>query len=482
MTWPGAAILALAAGLTLSCPATAQNVLSPSASYASEADAVRESVPVRQRAEFAPLGILLGDLLDFGSQSAGSDVLPSLPTPQPIVPTRLRPLDSAESETGFSSRRPVTRTSSADVLGSFILRPRILVDGLYDDNIFRSDQNRRSDFITIVNPSLRLVSDWNNHGLTLAASGTVGRYADFSGEDYEDFSLSAAPRIDVTDRHVLNANLRYARNHEDRTGGEPQLQGTVPSVNYLWNAQTSWTYSGSALSSVARYAFLRQDARDAGRVNRQSQDLDTHTVQWRLGWQFSPGRTLWVQPEYEAVRHRIVDRTTNFDRDNQGWQALAGMTFDLSAVTFLEFGVGYVTRTYDEPARDDYEGPAYRFRTVWNVFPLVTLDLSAGRFVTIEDSLTASASITDQVSLQVAWDPLEQLIVSAALGFSDRDFESLPGFSNEETLYSGSLNLRYLVSPNLFVEANYRYTEFESTTLTNTYTNNQFRLRAGMEL
>lgn len=310
----------------------------------------------------------------------------------------------------------------------------------------------------------------------------MGRYTDFGSEDYEDYALRVAPRIDVSEEHVINANFRLSRNHEDRGGIESTLQGTEPSINRFWDAQANWTYSGAAISSVLRYEFRRQDADDAGIIDRQIFDKDIHTAQWRLGWQFSPGRTAWVQPEYQFVEHRLFDSVSNFDRDNSGWQLLAGLTFDVSAVTFLEVGAGYVTRTFEQPNKGDFGDFAYRLRGVWNVTPLISLDLSAGRTLRVEDGLTASAAVSDGVSLRAAWDPLEQLILSAALDYTSTAYEDLPGFSREEERQGASLNVRYLLNHNVFLEANYSYVLFDSTTAADDFENNQFRLRAGVEL
>lgn len=475
------ALALLIAGTATS--ADAQNVLTPASRFASEADAVKESVTRRPRPEYQPLGILMGDLIGGAWYTTRPSGLRELPTPASPNRVSLRPLDSAEQETAFVQGGSVRSNGTASsVLSSFILRPRLIVDGVYDDNIFRSDANKQSDLITVIQPRLRLESDWVNHGLTLEASGAFGRYADFGTEDYEDYAFRVAPKVDITEDNVVNLNFRLSRNHEDRAGVESQLQGVVPSENKFWDGQASWTYMGAFASSILRYDFRRQDAEDAGTVSRQIFDKDIHTAQWRLGWQFSPGRTVWIQPEYQYVEHRIFDSANNFDRDNSGWQALAGLTFDLSAVSYLEFGVGYLTRTFEEPTKDDFSGFAYRLRGVWNVTPLISLDVSAGRTVRPEDGLAATASIADEVSLTAAWDPFEQLILSIKLNYTDTDYEDLPGFAREDNQRGATLSGRYLLNENVFLEVSYEYVDFDSTFANDDYENNQFRLRAGVEL
>ena len=472
--------VATALAVLVAQPAVGQSVLSPSALYAAEAGAITESVPVRPRPDYQPLGILIGDLLSFpGGATDGTATLTPLPTPAPVTRRTLRPLDSATGSTGqVTASRGSSGSGVADVLGSFTLRPRVTVEGTYNDNIFRTDAFKRDDFITVIRPSLRLLSDWNNHALNLEASGAIGRYADFSVEDYDDYLFSVAPRIDITDENNVNLSLRHSRVHEERSGSELPVQGD----DLYWDAEVAWTYSGPALSSISRYAFRRRDALDNGLVSRDTFDSDVHTAQWRLGWKFSPGRTAWVQPEYQVAEFHTVDPVSGFDRDNSGVVVLAGLTFDVSDVSFLEFGVGVVTRTFDEPTKGDLADFAYRLRAVWNVSPLITLDLAAGRSVNVDDSFAALATIDDEVVLKGAWDPLERLILSASLGYRKTDFISLPGFERDESSLDGSLNLRYLVGQNAFLEADYKFVSFKSSRAVDVYDSNQVTLRAGMEL
>ena len=101
---PGPCLLAGVAAIVAVAPlqsAEAQNVLGPSARFAAEADAVRESVPVRRRPEFEPIGIMLGDLLSAGGTTGDGSGLAVLPTPRPINPGKLRKLDSADGEIGL---------------------------------------------------------------------------------------------------------------------------------------------------------------------------------------------------------------------------------------------------------------------------------------------------------------------------------------------------------------------------------------------
>ena len=54
-------------------------------------------------------------------------------------------------------------------LGSFLLQPQITLAETFNDNIFYTEDDEESDFITNVLPSLRLRSNWSRHALNAFA-------------------------------------------------------------------------------------------------------------------------------------------------------------------------------------------------------------------------------------------------------------------------------------------------------------------------
>src|SRR6478752_1757544 len=54
-------------------------------------------------------------------------------------------------------------------LGSFLLYPQLNLQESFSDNIFATETDRVSDFITTINPRLDVRSDWNSNSLNLHA-------------------------------------------------------------------------------------------------------------------------------------------------------------------------------------------------------------------------------------------------------------------------------------------------------------------------
>ena len=107
--------------------------------------------------------------------------------------------------------------------GGLFIYPRPGLQEFYNDNIFATDSDEEDDFITLITPGVDVRSDWTKHAFDLYAKAAIGRYADQTDEDFEDFSVGTNGRLDITQRAKLRAGVSYDRLHEGR--GSPDDVG-----------------------------------------------------------------------------------------------------------------------------------------------------------------------------------------------------------------------------------------------------------------
>ena len=131
--------------------AQAQQITAISRDFASNAEAVQEAVNSQPRTEYEPIGIRLGRFLSFwdGPFSAQTTSGPAL--------TQLPP--------GAEPRNSAARLRDSR-LDSFLLRPVLEMDLVFDDNLFRVENNADSEQYYVLRPTLILDSDWLNHAVT----------------------------------------------------------------------------------------------------------------------------------------------------------------------------------------------------------------------------------------------------------------------------------------------------------------------------
>ncbi|MEW6092282.1 MAG: outer membrane beta-barrel protein, partial [Pseudomonadota bacterium] len=100
--------------------------------------------------------------------------------------------------------------------GAFTIFPEASVRGAYNDNIYATDVNTESDFITTLGARVSAVSTWSRHSLNLRAGLAQQLYADNNDEDRLDWDVGGDGRIDITRDTNISGGLSYAQLHEDR--------------------------------------------------------------------------------------------------------------------------------------------------------------------------------------------------------------------------------------------------------------------------
>ena len=100
--------------------------------------------------------------------------------------------------------------------GGFLVFPKIEVSEVFDDNIFVDPSGEVHDFLTYINPSITVRSNFPRHELNFWAIANIGRYASEDGEDFEDYEVGFDGRIDAIRDANLFGGVVYAIRHEGR--------------------------------------------------------------------------------------------------------------------------------------------------------------------------------------------------------------------------------------------------------------------------
>ncbi|MFC3230898.1 outer membrane beta-barrel protein [Marinibaculum pumilum] len=328
-----------------------------------EPSADRESVRNRSRPEYDAQGMNLGQAL-FGADRR------------------------VDPETGL---RLHTR-----VADSFILKPKLEVETEYNDNIVNSSIVQLSDVILRLKPRLDLTSDWDNHQFRTSVAATIQRYRENDFEDANLWDASVGGRLDVTEFHEVNLNARLARTQERLTSQDLLTSGartlTVTSfypipVTTLY-LDADWNYQRDAFLSELKARGRRFDydnvPQAANPFDRNQQDRDRweYSLTWRAGYEAFEDTILYVEPQANMRRYKIVPDDAGFRRDSQGWRVLAGLQYNASAVSYLDAAIGYQEQTYEDARLSTLSGPTARLGVVWNATELLTIRSSLERQLT----------------------------------------------------------------------------------------------------
>ncbi|MGE0651349.1 MAG: outer membrane beta-barrel protein [Alphaproteobacteria bacterium] len=345
-------------------------------------------------------------------------------------------------------------------VGAFTLFPSIALEEQYSDNIFATENNTIDDFITRLLPRARLRSNWNNHSLSVYGNADIGRYADNGNEDYEDYTVGTNGRLTILRDTWLQGQVEHQRRHEDR-GSPDDVGGVEPTIYGATLGQLTGFHRLNRLNFTLSGTVERLDYDDVatgggGNINNDDRDRYEMETSLRVGYE--------VVPNYEAfVRGGYLKRTyddisdNGLDRDNDGYEIVAGISVDFGGITFGDFFAGYRTQEYDDPALKGVKGPSVGGEITWNVTPLTTIIGTLSR--TIEESTSgdgmgnfASGRFLTAAAIRAQHELRRNLIVGANVGYENDDYEGIS--RTDETLRFG-INANYMMYRNLYIRGGY---------------------------
>ncbi len=347
-------------------------------------------------------------------------------------------------------------------LGGFLFSPKLAVEESYNNNIFSVESGMSDDFITVTSPELVLGSDWNNHELNLTLDASLGRFADYDEENYDDYHAGVDGRIDITRDSHLFAALNSSFLHEGR--GSPNDAGGSDPTEFRLNSgalqffqrlnRLSFTLDGSQ-----RYYDYDDVATSGAPINNDDRDRTDSDLSLRVGYE--------IVPEYEAFvtlsgNDRAYDDGADdngFDRDSHGFEIDVGARLDLGGITFGDVFVGYRQQDYEDRGLKNIRSLTFGTGLVWNVTPLTTLNGNIIR--TVEETVSSGASgfLATTVGVSADHELLRSLLLNANVGATQNDYE---GIGREDMIYNAGFGAKYMLNRYFYTALNYSYLQRDS--------------------
>ncbi|TXL74845.1 hypothetical protein FHP25_15650 [Vineibacter terrae] len=417
--------------------------------------------------------------LDSLPASAQYSVPATTPTP-PRRPAAAPAPDDLSARDASVLRRPRADPPDGVPIGSFVLFPRIEVDGEYDDNVFRTRNNRESDFIFRVRPGLTLSSDWDQHGLDLYALGEIGRYADLSSENYEAFTVGGRGRVDLTDELIWTTYGEFSRNALSR--GAPALFALPSAERTIVNVitgGTDLTYNGDPFYGRIGPRFRRFDYVQGG----SSQDnFNVFDISGRIGYRITPEFSVFVDPSYEWVRYD--KRSFGIDQDNEGFDVRLGVSYDVTRTITAEFGGGYYRRTYDDPNTKPQSGFSFLGRLYWNPLDNVSIEAEARRSFSqyrtnLSNAVAVGNAIETYFGIRAGWEPFDPLLIDGGVAYAQYRY---PGQGFKEDYWFVDIGAKYFINRNFYLGPRYFFEHRTARPSAGNYNDNRFLFTIGAQL
>lgn len=338
-------------------------------------------------------------------------------------------------------------------VGTFALYPVLQIDAEHNDNIFAVETGPDSDWIVRIKPELSLESGWSRHALGLYARGHIARYQDFDDENFEDWSVGATGRLDIS----RAANIAFGYDHSSLT--EPRTSSNAPAATrepvsydldagFLAATRTSGRLKLSGRADVRTYDY--EDALTVFDVvvDQDNRDRTITSLTGRADVAISPATALFVQATTNTRDYETAASIIEPARDSDGYEILAGANFELGAVMRGEIAAGYISQDFDDVVYKDIDGFGARAQLEWFPTQLTTVTGSASR--TIEDSgLSGSGGyLSTAVGARVDHELMRNVLLNAEVSLSRDEYDDI---DREDERLQASIGGTYLINRNLGV-------------------------------
>jgi hypothetical protein len=351
--------------------------------------------------------------------------------------------------------------------GSFGVFPSLQIDAEHNDNIFAVSTGADSDWIVRLKPEVQIESGWSRHSLAAYARANISRYQDFDAENFEDWSVGASGRLDITRAANIAAGYDYASVTEPRTSSNAPASTREPVSYALDSAFLAASRVSGRIKLSARGDIRTFDYEDAitlgGTViDQDNRDRTITSLTGRADVALSPATALFVQA---TTNTRDYDTATSVllpARDSDGYELLAGANFEVGAVTRGEIAVGYISQEFDAAVYDKIDGFGARAQLEWFPTQLTTVTGYASR--TIEDSGIAGSGgyLSSSAGVRIDHELRRNVLLNADASLSRDDYE---GIAREDDRLQVSVGGTYLLNRNLGISVSASHFEQTSSGL-----------------
>jgi len=345
--------------------------------------------------------------------------------------------------------------------GAFMVWPKLNTTVEYNNNIFATAIDEKSDTVWHITPEVDITSNWSRHALDLYAKGTINRYSDFTTENTNDYSVGGQGRLDVLRSAQINGGADFSRLTEPRTSAP--AQGLAHPVQYeLLSAYLSGAREFNRLRISGRLDARNFDyLNEPGNPQAHDRDRELTIATARADYAVSPDTALFVQVAANDRNYRLAATPSVLktypgfqNRDSHGVEVLGGANFELSATARGAIGVGWVKQSFKNPLFSDISGFGARGQVEWFPSQLTTVTFTGSR--TVEDAgiVGASGYLSTNAGVQVDHELLRNVIISGQAGYGNDEYK---GVDRNDKRYTAGVSATYLLNRSVGVTVGYNH-------------------------
>ncbi len=346
--------------------------------------------------------------------------------------------------------------------GNYTILPSVGTSVVFDDNIFRSDLDKVSDWRSEITPSVKFQSHLPRHVLDMSLDGRIVNYLENTSQDYANVRAKIDSALHFDHAHTLSANFLSAIEHEERGEISTPLSASEPVQVFHNHASVGITRDVGRLYGTLMATFDRWDYADVRALNGDNLDQDyRNTDQFstalRFGYRFSPG--------YEFVGKIRALRELNrgndlYDRDASGYEVMAGLAFESSPLLRWRILAGYGFRNFDQVDIADVSTGLIEAQVQWLPTQHLTFTGIATRQIIAADAVQDAGRIETRLLGRIDYEIWHNVVMNLSMAYADAEYV---GVERRDRTYTGRIGLDYHMNKNWLLSVGYEHIVRQST-------------------
>jgi hypothetical protein len=325
-------------------------------------------------------------------------------------------------------------------LGSFTLAPSLVTGEEFENNVFSTQSGAKSDFITLFQPTVDLVSDWGVDAVALHAEANVAQFARFSTEDAHTFLINGDGRLDILTGQYLEAGVGYQSLQELRSSPDSieavllagGTEAKSPTQYTVMTGNLNYVYAPGLIklevkSSIVDYQFTNTPTTNGGLAINSDRSRAEYTVTPEVSYEFLQGYQAYFQ--VSGDRHQYdstFDATPNhFQRSASGYAVSTGLDIDVTKSIVGNIFVGYEGQYYDDPRFGVNQGLYTGGSLVWHMTDLTSVGIIISRVIDDTIIVNSSGFWDTEAALTLSHSLYDDLFVTGTVAFINSDYQGI---------------------------------------------------------
>ena len=331
--------------------------------------------------------------------------------------------------------------------GNLAVTPTVGVSFGHNDNMSRTNVNRRSSGFIVLTPSIYASSQLGSNKYSLGYQGEFTTYQSSTRDNTKNHEVAASGEHDLDTRFALNWRASFL-DRFDPAGSTDRAAGASGEPDH-WKASNWALVARYGAKSAPGRIFLEVGEYDKeyknNRASTAASDYKSTNSSLRFVGRMT-GKTNFTA-EYRLSKFNYALDTSGLD--NYERRALVGLEWEATAATSGSFKVGNLRKNYSS-ARRDFSGATYEGGLRWAPLTYSRVDLSVGRSASDPTGSTAGYLLSTYGSAKWTHDWRSYFSTRVTLGQNKAKYV---GDVRKDTTYDYGIGVDYVLTRNARLSA-----------------------------